>query len=76
MEDTMTHRWTQEDKNNPIFELLVSEIDFTKYQKNLKGTHKLRWDLIDLDLNCTYILGCLIYHQLLYTEELTCDYEL
>jgi hypothetical protein len=33
--DDMTHQWTQEDRNNPIFQLLVSEIEFENYEKNL-----------------------------------------
>jgi hypothetical protein len=71
----MEHKWTQEDKKNPSLELIASEIDFNKYEKNLEGTQKLAWDLYVLSLDHTYILGCLIYHQLLYTDVLTCSYE-
>ncbi len=52
------------------------------YTKDLKGTQELRDDLRGLyekdhneELVARYTLGCLIYHQLLYTEALQADYE-
>jgi hypothetical protein len=58
--------------------------DFGKYQKTLKGTEKLHADLRDafsgvsddkVELMYEYILGCLIYHQLMYQVPLTVKYE-
>lgn len=73
--DHRHHEWIQEDRHIPEFNLIKSEIDLNKYEKNLEGTYSLCYDLYDLDVSCTYRLGCLIYHQLLYTEVLTCRYE-
>jgi hypothetical protein len=57
-------------------------IDFEKFSKNLDGTHDLMdhlWDLskeaADGAFHARYRLGCLIYHQLLYTPELSADFE-
>lgn len=57
--------------------LSLSEVDFTKYEKTLEGTYKLKDELRvgTTALDATYILGCLIYHQLLYKLNLTCTYE-
>jgi hypothetical protein len=58
----------------------LPETNFDLYEKNLEGTHMLRHDLWDIGVNnmellATYILGCLIYHQLLYKRDLNCTYE-
>lgn len=66
--------------------------DFERYEKSVKGTWKLREFLYTIEINAcfifkgaseeysklfaTYILGCILYHQLLYTEVLTASYEL
>ena len=63
------HTWTQEDKTY-ILQKLIS-IDFEKYEKNVHGTYALEGDVSDY----TQKLGCVIYHQLLYIDELTCEYE-
>lgn len=66
------HTWSEEDKPY-IYELLKDlHIDFEKYINNIDGTYELEKDL---HIDSTRKLGCLIYHQLLYTEELTCEYE-
>jgi hypothetical protein len=59
--------------------------DFSKYKKTLRGTEKLHNDLRDafrvcasedlVEMTHEYILGCLIYHQLLYQVPLTVKYE-
>lgn len=83
------HEWDQKDREYIELQLKElkewlpdAEIDFTTYDKNLQGTHKLAYDLYELykkdttaELIARYILGCLIYHQLLCTDTLTVDYE-
>ena len=58
-------------------------IDFEKFSKDLDGTHDLMDHLRDLSketvdgvVHARYRLGCLIYHQLLYTPELSADFEI
>lgn len=70
-EEIGLHTWTQDDKIY-IYDLVKDLCDFDKYEKNLHGTYALEKDL---QLNYTYNLGCLIYHQLLYTDVLCCEYE-
>ena len=83
------HTWTSEDIPFVQQELRDLELwleiepfDFTKYEKNLEGTQTLRYELeekinkMDGVIQSKYVLGCLIYHQLLYTEKLTVHYEL
>ena len=52
-------------------------VDFSKYENNLNGTYILYNDLFCLYKceNYTYRLGCLIYHQLQYTNKLYVEYE-
>ncbi len=57
-------------------------VEFEKYAKNREGTNELKHDLYHLyekdyneELVARYILGCCIYHQLLYTDKLTVVYE-
>jgi len=66
------HEWTQDDKKYILDNLSVS-VDFEKYEKTLDGTYALK---NDLHIDYTQMLGCLIYHQLLYTDELTCEYDI
>jgi len=66
------HTWTQDDKTFIINLLYKLNIDFEAYEKNVDGTYALEKDL---DIDYTIKLGCLIYHQLLYTDELTCIYD-
>jgi hypothetical protein len=84
------HEWGQQDLKTIFDELLelidYREIhipDFEKYEDTLNGTHTLKWDIEKTFQNSTYsgeriarfILGSLIYHQLLYTEVLRVHYE-
>lgn len=83
------HQWTSYHKEyierqleTLSYHLNIELIDFESFDKSQKGTYKLLhslWATIgegNDELSSRYILGCLIYHQLLYTEELTCTYEL
>lgn len=84
-----THRWNQSDKETiekqlqNILQWLGEEpVDFSKYEKTIEGTWKLKSDLYKLyesdhmeEIVARYVLGCLIYHQLLYEETLSADYE-
>jgi hypothetical protein len=82
-----SHRWSRNDQTMILGRvrdmedvLGLPEMKFELYEKTLDGTHTLRhdlWDIVvaDAELFSTYSLGCLIYHQLLYTEGLTCRYE-
>lgn len=53
--------------------------EFEAYEKNEEGTRKLyrdvasRYELKEQDAK--FCLGCIIYHQLTYKPNLTCDYE-
>lgn len=58
-----------------------TEIDFTKYDASPEGTQELYTDLMKniQTVNSeneiyNHILGCIIYHQLLYTDELVVKY--
>lgn len=56
-------------------------IDWNQYPNTTEGTNKLRFELFgmnpsgNLKIMAFYLLGAVIYHQLLYTERLTCQYE-
>lgn len=81
------HEWSQDDKEKILKRLHriannleVELINFDSYEKNLDGTHNLRnavRDQIQVENEdfYLYLLGCLIYHQLLYKDILTCTYE-
>jgi hypothetical protein len=82
------HEWEQHDKEyikeqlQYLLEWLgVDPVDFELYEKNLEGTYQLKFDLGDLykeyseEIVCRYILGCCIYHQLLYIDKLEVAYE-
>jgi hypothetical protein len=81
------HKWTIVDRPRILDRIRDIEItlglpsyDFEPYEKTLDGTYKLRhdlWDISvsDMELFATYVLGCILYHQLLYELELSCTYE-
>lgn len=75
-DNCMEYQWTQNDKEFILNKIKDYNIDFENYEKNVDGTYKLKYDLYDKEYNCTILLGCLIYHQLLYIKVLTCKYEL
>lgn len=60
----------------------IEPIDMETYEKSVEGTQDLRSDLYELyeesydeEDVARYILGCLIYHQLLYCNPLHVHYE-
>jgi hypothetical protein len=85
----LTHLWDEQDKETIQKEITAllewigqSPLDFSSYEKNIDGTWKLKSDLYDLYKDyaneatvARYILGCCIYHQLLYNQSLEADYE-
>jgi hypothetical protein len=78
-EDHLIHKWDKIDAEKikeKLKEYLYDEIDFSKYTNNLDGTYKLRWDIQDKCSDYKYILGCIIYHQLQYVDNLEVNYEL
>ena len=75
-------RWTQEDTTEVLKKVRQLETslglepcDFAKFEKSLDGTHELR-DELDIADSSLYLIGALIYHQLLYKEILEAEYEL
>jgi hypothetical protein len=84
-----THHWDSKDCEEIRNDIraLAESLDISlpimeAYEKSLEGTHTLHSDLYTLyekDFNekalARFILGCLLYHQLLYTETLEADYE-
>jgi hypothetical protein len=86
--DRPRHTWTEEDREDILFELKHIEefyefepFDFSKYKKDLDGTYDLRCDFekshkyLDAQ-HYKYMLGLMIYHQLEYKSPLTVSYEL
>ncbi len=82
------HEWEKKDKIfvleqlQSLQEWLGESVNFEMYEKNVQGTFQLKSDLYDLyekdhneELLARYILGCCIYHQLLYMEKLEVAYE-
>ena len=54
--------------------------DFNSYTKDMDGLERLYGDLlnkysINSPIHAKFCLGCLIYHQLTYTPNLSCRYE-
>ncbi len=57
--------------------------DFEAYKKNLDGTFELKWKLDEYykdrkyleEFIARFILGCIIYHQLMYVDKLSVEYE-
>ena len=83
------HEWEKKDCEDilnhieNLFEWLgEGHVDFDSYEKTVEGTYTLKHDLYELyekdhdeELVARYILGCCIYHQLLYTDKLEVSYE-
>ncbi len=85
--DNPYHEWDASDKeyikqNLEELEAMLNLLPcpFERFEKTLNGTYDLRYSLDSDHDNRTlfyqYILGCLIYHQLLYTPNLRATYEL
>ena len=72
--DTSIHKWTAHDKNYILEMLDGLNIHFDFYEKDVYGTYDLE-NYLTNRINHTYLLGALIYFQLLYTDELICTYE-
>lgn len=84
------HEWKQhdltyiEERLHAIEELCsIPHIDIESFRKSIDGTDDLRskvrelYDIIPNEkMVGKYMIGCLIYHQLLYTKELSVTYEL
>jgi hypothetical protein len=57
-------------------------IQFDSFDASIYGTYELRTYItesvkgVDEKVHCKYVLGCLIYHQLLYENDLECDFEI
>ena len=85
----LSHTWNQsetqtiETELNLLLQWIGEEPeDFTAYEKTIQGTWALNTKLQGLyeeheheGVVARYILGCLIYHQLLYNETLRVEYE-
>jgi hypothetical protein len=65
-------QWTQDDKEFILNELQLTKEFFDTYEKNSSGTYELYASRSD---DYKKILGCVIYHQLLYTDVLKCEFE-
>jgi hypothetical protein len=85
--DMGAHYWTEDDGPRILAILKRIEIEysitrprFEKYSPDYNGTAALRWDLLLLDaddsIKYKYILGCIIYHQLLYNSPLSAEYDI
>jgi hypothetical protein len=81
------HEWEKERDFEYIARQLkkldIKEVDFEQYTKNTDGTEALWTELCELykqdfdkKIVAKFILGCLLYHQLMYTETLNVTYEL
>ncbi len=82
------HEWEQKDKEY-IWERVQNisswfgkdAVNIEAYEKNLEGTSELKNDMYALydqyhdEIVARYILGCCIYHQLLYVDKLEVSYE-
>jgi hypothetical protein len=83
-EDNMVHRWIKSEDEPLIKEILkifsenlgLDEIDITQFSKDIDGTHQLKYHLLELTNNYTFILGYIIYHQLQYVDNLSVNFEL
>lgn len=73
------HRWTIVDRRllpRKLEELVIKDqIDVDTYEKSVKGTEALYADLQQKNTSPTYRLGCILYHQLLYKNDLSCIYQ-
>jgi hypothetical protein len=83
------HEWTLEHDAMAIFNQIRDleeslgflAANFTSHSFDCQGTTNLLQEIdsfIDLSnkMHCFYRLGCVIYHQLLYNEKLSCMYNL
>jgi hypothetical protein len=85
-EDEAMHSWNKEKDIVDVEKKLdaYGKIDgieelktlIPKYENNRDGTYKLKNDLFGKTNNYTYILGCIIYHQLQYVDILQVNFEL
>lgn len=87
-DDGPAHRWNMVEDGELVLieirrleeDLKLPELDFTTFSPDLDGTYALR-DHIRTLFNSTekahwrYLLGVLIYHQLIYQEDLEATYE-
>jgi hypothetical protein len=73
------HRWTIVDRRllpTKLQELEPNEVNYVDtYEKTVKGTQQLYADLQQKNTSPTYRLGCILYHQLLYKNDLRCIYQ-
>jgi len=81
------HTWSREDRDKVWRELSDFEgfiiPNFDSYEMGMEGTNEIYRDVFNLNtddaskynLLSRFCLGCLIYHQLLYCNELSCFYE-
>jgi hypothetical protein len=72
------HRWTIVDRRllpTKLQELEKEQINIDHYEKTVKGTQQLYTDLQQKNTSPTYRLGCILYHQLLYKNDLSCIYQ-
>jgi hypothetical protein len=84
-EDESMNSWTKEDipkikieldQYEEAYGLEKLETIISKFENNTKGTYELKNYLFDKSNIYTYILGCIIYHQLQYVDVLEVNYEL
>ena len=80
--DTVDHPailWKTEDAlgiRAILIQLNGMEPDWSLYERSIDGTERLRQHLRATNAPPRYALGCIIYHQLLYSPILTATYEL
>jgi hypothetical protein len=75
--DVSTLTWTQTDVPNIYTNLLKFNLpipNFDTYAKTKNGTTSLMADLILKQYPVPYVLGCIIYHQLQYTDPLEANF--
>ena len=84
------HEWEQKDmpfilqELNDMLEYREIPLpEFETYEKNRDGTSNLKWKLEEYyternyseEFIARFILGCILYHQLMYVEKLSVQYE-
>ena len=84
-EGSLIHKWEKKTDEKLIKKQLEDyhyndiNIDLTKFENNLNGTHDLKYYLGNIKEICDnheFILGYLIYHQLQYVDILSVEFEL
>lgn len=79
-EDTLIHKWKKIDidliKSLLDDEYPIEGLNWSDFKNDLNGTYNLKYHLDSLNTENIYVLGYIIYHQLLYTDELVVEYEL